>query len=497
MRATRIALINMGLFVIWAKIYQFVSEKWTKESEYLRLKAFDNSQSASLFDIANKDLFEISNSTLNSILKVRDSTFFSIFKVNLNSECNFFTQQMICNFASCSVCQCSDSEIPLPWKHDSMQDIVNKDIGNKQFFKGLVDKYNYSSREWLVENEIDNRDGIYVNLLKNPETWTGYIGTKIWNSIYLENCMAGNLNICVEEKMFYNLISGMHTNINLHLSTRYLNVTDLSNRNQLNSIEESNYYKNFTLAYDRVLLHPDRMANLYHLFSFILLSLDRAEVLLKAYKYETGNITDDAALTQNIHAFYDELHKNKEYARITNTLKQSPDLNKFLSFQRVDEFKMKFRNISSIIDCVACQKCKLHGKLQVYGMASMLKILFEKNNENMNLKRNELIAYFNFSIKVFRSVNYLFEIINEHKRQTSQFKMLQLGFLISFIISAVIINYYSIKYKPKTDNRIKLLQKYQNRMLQKYNKVNECFVTSTQDPSVAPSVELTSKLKRD
>lgn len=57
--------------------------------------------------------------------------------------------------------------------HDSIKDTVNKDL-NIDFFDNLVNKYNYSSTEWLVENEIDNKNGIYVNLLKNPETWTGY-----------------------------------------------------------------------------------------------------------------------------------------------------------------------------------------------------------------------------------------------------------------------------------------------------------------------------------
>lgn len=31
------------------------------------------------------------------------------------------------------------------------------------------------------------------------------------------------------------------------------------------------------------------------------------------------------------------------------------------------EFKQHFRNISSIMDCVGCEKCKLWGKLQVTG----------------------------------------------------------------------------------------------------------------------------------
>jgi phosphoribosylaminoimidazole-succinocarboxamide synthase len=41
------------------------------------------------------------------------------------------------------------------------------------------------------------------------------------------------------------------------------------------------------------------------------------------------------------------------------------------------EFKDKFRNVSMIMDCVGCDKCRLWGKLQVSGLGTALKILFE------------------------------------------------------------------------------------------------------------------------
>ncbi|TMW39435.1 hypothetical protein DOY81_015485, partial [Sarcophaga bullata] len=46
------------------------------------------------------------------------------------------------------------------------------------------------------------------------------------------------------------------------------------------------------------------------------------------------------------------------------------------------EFKEKFRNISRIMDCVGCDKCKLWGKLQTQGLGTALKILYsEKLNQ--------------------------------------------------------------------------------------------------------------------
>ncbi len=43
-------------------------------------------------------------------------------------------------------------------------------------------------------------------------------------------------------------------------------------------------------------------------------------------------------------------------------------------------FQNKFRNISRVMDCVGCDKCKLWGKLQVTGLGTALKILFWTDN---------------------------------------------------------------------------------------------------------------------
>ena len=45
---------------------------------------------------------------------------------------------------------------------------------------------------YLISADTEvNEDTKYVNLLENPERYTGYAGDaahKIWNSIYKENC---------------------------------------------------------------------------------------------------------------------------------------------------------------------------------------------------------------------------------------------------------------------------------------------------------------------
>jgi len=94
-----------------------------------------------------------------------------------------------------------------------------------QTFLPYVKECEFSEKDFcVIENEFS--EGMYVDLLENPEGYTGYSGpsaTKIWDSIYKENCFmqAGAAEVCTEKRVFYRLISGMHASIGAHLSGRF------------------------------------------------------------------------------------------------------------------------------------------------------------------------------------------------------------------------------------------------------------------------------------
>ena len=46
------------------------------------------------------------------------------------------------------------------------------------------------------------------------------------------------------------------------------------------------------------------------------------------------------------------------------------------------EFKSHFRNVSRIMDCVGCDKCRLWGKMQITGLGTALKLLFSYDGES-------------------------------------------------------------------------------------------------------------------
>ena len=71
------------------------------------------------------------------------------------------------------------------------------------------------------------------------------------------------------------------------------------------------------------------------------------------------------------------------------------------------QVQMKFRNITKIMDCVGCDKCKLWGKVQTLALGTALKILFSgkqigpestvnaNSKQSFQLSRFEIVALFN------------------------------------------------------------------------------------------------------
>ena len=60
-----------------------------------------------------------------------------------------------------------------------------------------------------------------------------------------------------------------------------------------------------------------------------------------------------------------------------------------------EEFRVHFRNISRIMDCVGCDKCRLWGTVQVQGVGTALKILFNGHKTGIHLTRQEIVSLFN------------------------------------------------------------------------------------------------------
>ena len=70
------------------------------------------------------------------------------------------------------------------------------------------------------------------------------------------------------------------------------------------------------------------------------------------------------------------------------------------------EYRSRLQNISKLMDCVGCGRCRLWGKLQVYGLATALRILYAPDRQLVlhSLQRPDVVALFNLLGRLAHSV---------------------------------------------------------------------------------------------
>lgn len=173
----------------------------------------------------------------------------------------------------------------------------------------------------------DHQSGAeYVDLLLNPERYTGYRGKsahRIWRSIYLENCFDGaaqsnallshinavpsTLNsLCMEQRSFYRLISGLHSSINIHLTANYL-LAETNNFMSANAEWGRNvdeFIQRFSADSTKG-EGPNWLKNLYFIYLIELRALAKAAPWLRNEPYFTGNDEEDEAVQTAVNDILD------------------------------------------------------------------------------------------------------------------------------------------------------------------------------------------------
>lgn len=390
--------------------------------------------------------------------------YFRFYKVYLKRDCPFWTDDSRCAIRHCHVTACQEDEIPAGLKRYN-QNPMNSIFGNQdmslKFYDGNEDCADLDSdhddelgyinttisaaayeefEKWQAHDALENfceygeeKDAQYVDLLLNPERFTGYRGKsahRIWNIIYKENCFrpenhydafiqSNQLNrMCLEKRVFYRVISGMHTSINIHLCSKYL----LSDKDSLMSpsgkwgpnLEE--FKRRFSPSTtDNE--GPHWLRNLYFLYLIELRALAKAAPYLANEEFYTGSEADDADTREAVKEFLSVVKSFPNHFDESTMFAGGSQARKLK-----DEFRQHFRNISVIMDCVGCDKCKLWGKLQVHGIGTALKILFSGKFDNVSpqglelgqisksqfqLQRNEIVTLFNAFGRLSNSISEL------------------------------------------------------------------------------------------
>jgi len=382
------------------------------------------------------EIEEVNRATVYPLLKkVVETPFFSHFKIDLCSTCELWDDAPLCRMKDCGVGEC---EAPPEWSFDNVADLppTGPDPGSCD---GVADDNVVTAVDADVldgwggpaSGEIggglsflmDDGDGHdagasgsggaqVVDLLKNPEGYTGYTGPsaeKVWSAIHSENCFQAPTaadddggvdgevddlycSLSPEQRLYNRFISGLHSSISLHIAHSYCLEMDP------HAVGECRMWgPNDAVAYERVLDHPDRVENLYVAFALLLRAVVKAEHAIAAAvpaedpflenslsHWRENLLPELLALPEKAPATFDE-----------STLLKNLDLS--LPRKRA-ELQRRFRQLQSIMKCVGCDRCKLWGTLQTLGVGTALRVLFHDSGDgggSVFLSRQEAVALVN------------------------------------------------------------------------------------------------------
>lgn len=155
-----------------------------------------------------------------SLLVKSDSfKYFEVFiwliKTNLDEHCPFWETSMLCTLPDCSVSPADIDNVPLKFKKATLSKVKFPSLGG--FGETAGSRCSYAESDFCLVDEWAPANQV-INLVENPERYTGYAGesaANVWSAIYNENCLhvepqlKGGLETCIEERVFYKLVSGL------------------------------------------------------------------------------------------------------------------------------------------------------------------------------------------------------------------------------------------------------------------------------------------------
>ncbi|KAG8932929.1 hypothetical protein FRC01_011646 [Tulasnella sp. 417] len=366
------------------------------------------------------------HTSLHSLVR---TPFFKYLKIDLIRECPFWESNGFCVLRDCAVTTVDEQDIPPKWRAECLGRLNRPP--QEELRKSFPGCY-YRDSDFCVLDDEESKGGEYVDLTLNPERFTGYAGpaaNSVWAAIYQENCFGlseadlrstmeeGDIDqdllttsshgispadlsslsrsplakqahdaekdLCLEKKVYYRVISGLHASISTQLCFHNLDQ------------RSGQWNPSLQCFTDRVASHPERLQYMYFNTVLLLRAISRAESYLSAYDLNTGGGQDENTLTTRL------VREVIDRAKVVGQFDET-QLFRGEAKTLKEEFKAHFRNVTRIMDCVGCDKCRLWGKVQTSGIGTALKILFELDeaaldpvaNPNL-LLRSEVVTLFN------------------------------------------------------------------------------------------------------
>jgi ERO1-like protein alpha len=229
----------------------------------------------------------------------------------------------------------------------------------------------------------------YYDLQAFPEGYTGYDGSEVWNFIHNTICFAG---IRYEDEHwkadFNKAVSGLHSMISAQVNRGIQARVDAGE-----AFTDDEIWRDPDAEFIRRLSPrgetPLALENLYFSYMLLLKAACKARpVLLDSCASVDGaagaalrDVLDDPILNDSSMAVAGR--------KLEDHVRRNPG-----SVEALWEARMRTRELIRIMNCVQCNKCRLHGKISTMGISTALQILVSEGGRIPSLHRVEIATLF-------------------------------------------------------------------------------------------------------
>jgi len=295
--------------------------------------------------------------------QLRDEKFFRLYSVDMLGSCEYLPQELFeCYSESCEIYPIDEDEVP--------DKIKSTDASEHEF---ELDGW----ARWDMPSED------YYDIKQFPEEYTAYDGSDVWRFIHGRICFNGDKMKDTDswQEDFNKAVSGLHSMISAQIIK---GIDDIL----ANGEQPAEPWTKPDVEFKRRLSPsgetPAALENLYFAYMLLLSAVSAARGRLledcKANKFEGPSVDKLQKVLSS--PLFDDPNIGIASQKLHDHAVKDQD-----SRVALWEARMRMREMFRIMNCVQCNKCRLHGKISSMGISTAFQILLGRSGDGGDPKR--------------------------------------------------------------------------------------------------------------
>ena len=241
----------------------------------------------------------------------------------------------------------------------------------------------------------------YYDVQAFPEGYTGYDGSEVWNFIHNTICFEGIKDNDEHWKADFNkAVSGLHSMISAQVTRGIQDKVDAGE-----AFTNDEVWRDPDVEFKRRLSpkgdNPLALENLYFGYMVLLKAASKAKPVIM-----DGCTKVDRAAGLTLGSFLDVPILNDRSVAVAGRKLEDHIRRNQGSVESLWEARMRTRELVRIMNCVQCNKCRLHGKISTMGISTALQILASDGGRLPSLHRVEIATLLATLLKFSTAVDF-------------------------------------------------------------------------------------------